>query len=136
MVCFEIYLNGERKCRAGGENVWYIHTLVSYFKEKDRSSLIVNGQNDPTGEPTQLTESVQWSEETKLKLGDEIQIRVVESTEPDPFQVERSFGNRVHFDGEVEHFCTFCGKNARDVGMLIHPHANICNECLRRYQPK
>ena len=66
------------------------------MKEENRSQIVVNGMSDPSGEPSRLTESVHWAEDTELKIGDEIQIRVVESEDPDPFQVKHSFGTRGH----------------------------------------
>ncbi len=136
MLCFEIYLNGKRVCRAGGKDMWHFHTAVSFLKEKNRPQFVVNGMNDPSGEPSKLTEFVHWVEESALKIGDDLQVRVVDSEEPEPYQVSHSYGTRTPAEGEAEYFCSFCGKNARDVGMVIDPKANICHECLDRFRPK
>lgn len=132
MVMFEVLVNGEVICRAGGKDVWHIFAGVDHRKKKELPNYVVHGMR--FSEPN-LNEMVYWSNETNLNVGDELTVRVLEGDNPTQSVTRHSFGSGGN-EGVEDHYCSFCGKHESEVVMLISRLANICHECLRRYQPK
>ncbi len=86
MICFEIFVNGERLCLAGVESGVLAADLLCYQEPLEEDStteresqltMRVSGHNN--GETYHWTESAQ----TLSGVGDEITIRVVEADTPD-----------------------------------------------------
>lgn len=102
MICFEISINGKRKCSAGADAVCVLSGSV-VWKDGDRPRRTV-----PPGAKTFLRievgglidreggyEHLKWLEEP-LSVGDEITFRVRETTEADE-PLARSYDNaKIH----------------------------------------
>ena len=134
MKCIELYIDGKLICRAGDDDIFHMHSNVRYLRETDEFQVSVNGVVQPNSE---LMRYVQWLSPRKLKIGDEIHIRLVEDEDPAGYSVVTSYGHEeIH--GVQKYYCSFCGKEATDSnGMLIsfNELANICHECLRKNSP-
>jgi hypothetical protein len=79
MHAFEVYLNGRRLCLAGIGDDGVLTAIVTYVAGKGRKEqrLLVGGLISPTGE------HVNWRK-PRLKTGDEVRVKIVESATSDP----------------------------------------------------
>lgn len=80
MICFDVYLNGEKLCRAGKDDFEVINFIVDRLAPHDgdhlRMSLYVGGGSRlPSGGSVHL----RWLDHPELKEGDEITIKIVTS---------------------------------------------------------
>ena len=139
-LCIEVYRNGALVCRAGGEHMWHLFFAVSGFRKGEgwdfgdwKAQFVVHGMDRSE---LSLDENLHWVDETPLLPGDELTVRIVTDCLPTPHRSGRAFGTRTEGVDTAQYFCSFCGKSAEVVGMLIDRHANICHDCLRRHQPK
>ena len=90
MIAFEVFLNGNKVCRAGVGDLGVLTTVLSWVRRE--------GRNTETREPGNIEEEltlnvgglissknehVRWSE-SKLTVGDEVRVRVVNLESVDP----------------------------------------------------
>jgi hypothetical protein len=90
MIAFEVFLNGNKVCRAGVGDLGVLTTVLSWVRRE--------GRNTETREPGNIEEEltlnvgglissknehVRWSE-SKLTVGDEVHVRVVSVESVDP----------------------------------------------------
>lgn len=133
MIIFKISKNGETICQAGGKFIKMIHTSVSYLKDKNRVRLTSVGLNEFN---EKHHEHVHWIEEVSLEIGDDILIRVMDGDNPDNPVADKCYGDVISDDGTTENYCSFCGAKAgADVNVLLSQNANICHDCLIRFNP-
>lgn len=140
MLCLEVYRNGKFVCRAGGPHMWHLLANISISMPEAPGSLsqgngipqlVVNGMNCP--EPS-THEFVWWANGLPLNVDDEITVKLVDSEEYDSFDVASTYGTRNKDSEMPEFFCSFCGRNAKEVGgMNIGGYANICPICINKY---
>jgi hypothetical protein len=94
MLCFEVFVNGQKRCTAGvGEFgslhasiVWYnrIYGEGIFVDEGHNGEFNVSGVEDKDSAPC-IGEPVKWlADLVELKPGDELLVRVVESDSADP----------------------------------------------------
>lgn len=85
MICFDLYINDEKICRAGMEELLVMSCIVDFAKEsehypEDELAVSLGGlyvaRSGDNVHP-------RWLERTSLNIGDEVTIRIVESEEPD-----------------------------------------------------
>jgi hypothetical protein len=78
MRAFEVYLNGKRLCVAGIGDDGVLSTIVDHVvgKGRNQQTLRVGGLISPTGE------HVIWNRR-RLKIGDEVRVKIVESASID-----------------------------------------------------
>ena len=132
MRCVEIYINGELACRAGGENVAHIHNILGYFRGRDGFQFSSNGTI--TADDT-FYEHVHWMEGVELKVGDTVELKIVESDEVTASKIGNSYGT-LEEGGVTKRHCSFCSREATaENGMLLNKFANICHACLRKHNP-
>jgi hypothetical protein len=91
MICFDIYLNGEKLCRAGKDGLGVLSAMVVYVQPKpDDDGTIPPLYSSVSGLYTRDTgESVHphWITEQALSTDDEITFKIVESdTAEAPFE--------------------------------------------------
>ena len=84
MICFDVYVNGVKVCRAGKEEISVMNCIVDFCRqsehyEKDEMSLHVGGLI----EHSNARIHPRWVERLHLKSGDEVLIRIVESDATD-----------------------------------------------------
>lgn len=84
MICFDVYLNNEKLCRAGMEEALVLNCILDWAKRPpeggDEMNLHVGGlyKHESGGKP-----HPRWVENLSRNEGDEITIRVVESNVAD-----------------------------------------------------
>lgn len=78
MRAFEVYLNGKRLCLAGIGEDGVLNTMVDHVSGHGRNELYlqVGGLISPT------MEHVLWRNQ-RLKTGDEVRVKIIESTSTD-----------------------------------------------------
>ena len=85
MKCFDLYINGEKICRAGMEELGVMSCIIGFAKEsehypEDELAVSLGGLYvNPAGDSVHP----RWIERTNLNVGDEIKIRIVESEDSD-----------------------------------------------------
>ena len=87
MRAFEVHLNGKKLCLAGIGNDGVLVATVNWVARKNKGdmSLQVGGLISPTGE------HVAWTSQKPLRVGDRIQVMIVErSTVDRPAKKRRS----------------------------------------------
>ena len=116
--------------RAGDKNLYNLHTQLHYVKEVNWLKLKTSGL---VVESEELDNFAEWHETETLNIGDEITIKIVESDQPDTYEVIKHFGT-LKIDNDTKHFCSFCGREAsKELGMYIgFSKANICYDCLAK----
>ena len=80
MKAFQVHLNGRKLCTAGfRERDVVLSAIVDHVSGRrgNEFSLTVGGLISPTGE------HVRWVEQRKLRLGDEIRLKIVETDSAD-----------------------------------------------------
>ncbi|HZF13172.1 MAG TPA: hypothetical protein VFE33_30645 [Thermoanaerobaculia bacterium] len=95
MICFDVFRNNERLCRAGIGDAGVLSTILTWTGRqgdsgpaRSRLNLVVGGLHNPA--PT-VDAYLRWVELFDLQPGDEITIRIVESPEADaPSSEERT----------------------------------------------
>ena len=86
MICFDVYLNGEKLCRAGMKELVVMTAHVDYVESKFRDAenekltFSVGGLYD---HPSGGQAHPHWIERTKLNEGDEVTLRIVDSDAAD-----------------------------------------------------
>ncbi len=84
MICFDVYLNGEKVCRAGKKDLTVMTTHVDYvdteFDNDDPLTLSVGGLYD---HPTNGRVHPRWIPRRKLEVGDEVTFQILESDTSD-----------------------------------------------------
>lgn len=90
MICFEVRLNGKKVCLAGVGDSGVLSAIVSWAgpptltpkgqkKWRDPARLHVGGLYEPSGN---VHIHPRWAQR-KLRPGDEVQVRLIESDKPD-----------------------------------------------------
>ena len=82
MICFDVYRNGSKLCRAGVPNGVLTATITWVGDEKTAPSpaLNVGGLTEVNGEDI----FVDWRKHIDLQVGDEIVLRILEADAADP----------------------------------------------------
>ena len=76
MRAFEISLNGEKLCVAGIVDDGVLSAIVNWVTGENAADLFLSVR----GLISPLDEHVSWIRQRRLRVGDEIQVRVVEET--------------------------------------------------------
>ena len=83
MICFEVYLNDEKLCRAGMEQASVITCNLHWAltdQGVDEAGIDVGaGYDDPSG----VFAHAHWLNRLDLKAGDEIRVKIVDSDKAD-----------------------------------------------------
>jgi hypothetical protein len=135
MIGFEIKINGNKICVAGGSDMGIVTAILTWVKrqgngerqeqetkkELDELIIQVGGIRYPDDKSQQ---DVNWINQQFFSVGDEISIDIVDTSEFD----------EPSRQGEIEEIlpqeCSFCGKDQAEVAQLIAgPGRFICNEC-------
>lgn len=79
MRAFEVYLNKKKLCIAGIGNDGVLSAIVNWVTRGDEGDLFldVGGLLSPT------KEHVRWSKQKPLRVGDEVQVKIVETNTVD-----------------------------------------------------
>jgi hypothetical protein len=126
MQCLEFTLNGRRVAVAGGKRTRSIESRLHFFPAKGLGSFTVAGYVDPN---PSLSEHVFWAH-GELKLGDELQVRVLDSNTPDTGEVLDQWGEGFASEG-LEQTCLFCSKPRSEATYFMVAKAGaICGECI------
>jgi len=129
MICFEVWINGERACVAGAEKMRSIHASLIYVNKIHGANGAVFMVGVDTESSESLKESASWLGR-ELNINDEINIKIVESGTPDKPETVKSFGTKIGPNGDAVRYCSFCGKSEADAGRLVAGfNANVCSDC-------
>jgi hypothetical protein len=119
MICFEVYINGQKVCLAGIGNDGVLAVMATFIasSESQRTDFRVGGLIKVDAETQQ---QIEWLDR-ELKVGDDVTIKIVEAETYDaPMNQKTQY---LH--------CSFCGKKQEEVSKLIAgPNNYICNECV------
>jgi hypothetical protein len=127
VICVEVSLNGVPLTIAGEPSAESIEASVGVYPGFNESWLRVTGETTPTKQPPA---HAQWASAT-LKIGDVVQFRLIESSEPSVPQLGRA-DTSVAASDDIPFICGFCGKPAHEVdGMMAGNLAMICLGCVR-----
>ncbi|MET0691366.1 MAG: hypothetical protein ABWZ38_10070 [Candidatus Binatia bacterium] len=90
MIAFEVFLNGNKVCRAGVGDLGVLTTVLSWVRREGRNTETKEPGNieeeltlNVSGLLSSKKEHVRWSE-SKVTIGDEIRVRVVSAESVDP----------------------------------------------------
>lgn len=131
MKCFEVTINGKKRCTAGIGDDGVLTSIVSFVVRRNVSAEIGESQNDNsenldlrvgglTNSESGVTEHVDWLHQV-LAVGDEIVIRIIEASVCD--EPKNKEVTNIH--------CSFCAKKQSDVTKLIAgPGVYICDQCV------
>ena len=126
-------INGKVISKSGGKHIEMINASVSFLKDKERIRLVSTGLNSLK---ENHHEHVQWIENTSLKPSDAVTINILDSDDSDTPNIVKNYGKVISGDGHAIFYCSFCGAEAgKDIQVLVSQNANICHDCLRRYNP-
>lgn len=128
MLCLEILVNGERKYVAGHEQMEKMRASL-YLTEAGGPRLFVVDADFKKTET--LAENVFWPV-LEPKIGDEVQIRIVQSNAPNKPDRVVSRGKKENENGEQILYCSICGKNHKEAKKLVtSKEVNVCDECFQ-----
>lgn len=95
MIALEVSLNGKRVCVAGADDLWALTASVEAFGKLGKCSTPLRPDDDGAdlryavgGVDSRQDVCQYWQYPTPLKLGDVIQVRILETEDPDPPQFE------------------------------------------------
>ena len=134
MKCFEVTINGEKVCTAGVGDDGVLTAILALVQRQtvsdgtrdkqdaESESLNVRVGGIANVEPG-LSEHLEWLYKD-LSVGDEITIKIIESSECD-----------VPLSQETKYLqCSFCEKKQSEVSRLIAgPQVFICDECINTF---
>jgi hypothetical protein len=81
MIAFEVYLNGEKICTAGSNEITSVTAAVNFFpKRYNRDKL--GPALTVSGVASRPEEFLDWAHR-ELRVGDRVEVQVVESYTPD-----------------------------------------------------
>ena len=84
MICFDVYLNGEKLCRAGKKELVVLSTHVDFvepkYEDDDPLTVTVGGLYE---HPTSGNVHPRWIQRRRLDLGDEVTFSIVDSDTAD-----------------------------------------------------
>ena len=128
MLCYEIWLNGERLFVAGHKDAITLEARVLFHRKHTEQFL---GVSSIVGLEGQRPKDFEW-DTPLLGIGDEVRIKLVESDSPIPPQHELPFGVRLPPPwGDNDAGCSFCGGSAAERKMLFDgPSVRICDACI------
>jgi hypothetical protein len=122
MICFEVYINGQKVCLAGVGDDGVLSVMASFIasSESQRTDFRVGGLIKVDAE---IQQQVEWIDR-EVNVGDDITIKIVESENYD-----------TPMNGRTQYLqCSFCRKKQEEVSKLIAGSNNyICNECVVSY---
>ena len=124
MICFEVWINGEKKCIAGEEDITlsafiaYIRSEKSENQGTSRISINISGTRNLGNN---ITQGVDWLK-SELSIGDEIIIKITDSDHAD---------NPTEIFPKDKQECSFCKKTSSSVKkIIVGARAKICDECV------
>lgn len=128
MICYEIWVNGERVCLAGAERIRGVQASLILPGHGKSALFFVNADTEPS---ETLRETFNWAHR-EIHLNDELKIKLVESETPDRPASVKSFGTKTEGTGEKKISCSFCGQSQDEVKKIVAGHqANVCSECFK-----
>jgi hypothetical protein len=75
MIAFEVRLNGQRLCTAGHADISVLSALINYLSRPQDLLLTVRASTKGTQSPSQ---NLTWLDHSRLSVGDEISIKLVD----------------------------------------------------------
>ena len=128
MLCYEIWLNDNKLCQCGHEDMGTIQASLFYAEGMPSTHLTVSAVLKTTDK---LKQDAKWASKF-LETGDEVKLKIVECDSPEPPKELKPFGTRLHPSSKKELFCSFCGQSENKVEKMYEGMGgNICTECAK-----
>ena len=83
MICFDIYLNGEKLCRAGFEDADVLTTMLSWARRDGEAHEMFLEAGGLRVQESGGNVHLRWLQDLPVGVGDRIRIEIVESDSPD-----------------------------------------------------
>jgi hypothetical protein len=115
MLAFDVYLNQKKLCRAGIGDDGVLTTIVNWVTGKDRSDLFL----EAGGLVSPRDEHVNWVRQKRLRVGDRIQVKIVEANVVD----KPSKRYRIHPTERLNAKKRYVRAMARELGWKIQSRA-------------
>ena len=126
MICLEVTINGERRTVAGVASAQTLYAEVCTYPELKDTWLQVDGEITPEDQPPA---DAHWLS-AQLSVGDQVEIRIIESDQPSAPKVTRIEPTASASDA-IPFVCAFCGKDHHQTeGMISSRKAMICRDCV------
>jgi hypothetical protein len=119
MICFEVYINGQKICLAGVGDNGVLSAMATFTasSELQKTEFRVGGM---TKVDVETSQQIEWLDR-ELSVGDTITVKIVEAEKYD-----MPLGQQTNYLQ-----CSFCGKKQAEVANFITgPNNYICNECV------
>jgi hypothetical protein len=127
MLCYEVWVNGERRYLAGHNQMNSLQASLYATKLGGPYYLAVRAEVQSS---ESLKEDARWPF-SPVKVGDEVRIKLLESESADQPEKMVSFGTKFH-EGEKILYCSFCGQNQEQAKRLVAGFgANVCSDCFK-----
>jgi hypothetical protein len=126
LISLEIIVNGQRRAIAGVAEAELLTATVSLYPAVKDGWLDVSGAVLPADQPSA---DANWLS-AALTMGDRVEVRLVESEQPQPPKLSRTDPTAQASDG-IPTVCAFCEKTYLQVeGMMSSRKAMICRGCV------
>ena len=127
MLCISVTLNGSPHSVAGAPFAELVEATVRLYPDLGDSWLNIRASVTPENQPPA---DAHWLG-SALKVGDLLELRVIDSAEPTVPKIGR-IDPTVRATDEIPFVCGFCDKPAIEVdGMIEGNRAMICHDCVR-----
>jgi len=125
VICLEVIVNGEPRVVAGTAAAETVTAKLCTYPELQQTWLRVTGDVVPEGQPPA---DADWLS-AQLLVGDQVQIRVIDSDSPTAPKLSRIEPTATATD-EIPFACAFCGDSQDKPGMVASRKAMICRDCI------
>ena len=127
MMCLDLWINGERRCRAGAPEADLVEVKIDLLPLDRTVAVSVSGSIPADGAYNHFAS---WCS-CEAVLGDAIDVRIVEASEADsPTVAEHGVGS-VEDAPNWGPICLFCGHSYMDVDAMIRGKRGfICKPCV------
>jgi hypothetical protein len=120
-------LNGSLQTVAGAKIAESVAASVQLYPGLGESWLIISASLAPEDQPPA---EAHWPG-FRLRVGDTVEFRVIDSAEPTPSRIGRT-DPTVRASDDIPFVCGICGKSAVEVdGMISGSRSMICHGCVR-----
>ena len=89
MICFDLFVNGEKLGRAGHEDIAVLTCMMVYVRPNEPADSLYTSLGGLYVDASQNSIHSEWIDQLALKVGDEITVRIVESDVADRPAKER-----------------------------------------------
>ncbi len=128
MLCFEICINGERKGLIGYEYAEEYGVYISTHPQLAKDFCTISAEGAFPSDST-YSDELKWLK-SSAKAGDEVTIRVLESTSADIPTITKYQEGAVS-ESKTAMLCSNCGNSQFETDQFVHAgKVSLCKECI------